>query len=60
MLELFKGRISLTEIMWDIPYKILCLLKDERVRMLAEEEKELNKLNEEKSREEARSMIMAP
>ena len=56
---LFKGQLSLHDIMWGLPYKRLYELKDERQNRLLEEQEEINKMTEEQKRAETRSRILA-
>lgn len=59
MLMLFKGQLSLHDIMWGMPYKRLFELKDERQNRLLEEQQEIDKMADEQKRAEARSKILA-
>ena len=56
---LFKGQLSLHDIMWGLPYKRLYELKDERQNRLLEEQEEIDKMAEEQKRAETRSRILA-
>jgi hypothetical protein len=59
MLLLFKGQLSLHDIMWGMPYKRLFELKDERQNRLLEEQKELDNMYKEQRNEEVRNSILA-
>lgn len=59
MLTLFKGQLSLNDILHNLPYKILSELRDRRQDALLKEQKELEAINEENERNRIRESILA-
>ena len=59
-LALFKGQLSLHEIMWELPMKRLLELREARKEDLIAEQKELEKMNNEKRSNDIRNSILAP
>ena len=60
MLTLFKGELTLNDILHGLPKKRLIELRDAKLRALKEEHDEMDKIREEQSREQARRAILAP
>ena len=60
MLTLFKGELTLNDILHGLPKKRLIELRDSKLRALKEEHDEMDKLREKESREQARRAILAP
>lgn len=60
MLMLFKGQLSVTDILYRIPNKLLREMRDEKIRMLEEEQKEMENSTKEQQRQMARDQILAP
>lgn len=58
MLLLFKGQLSLQDILWGLPYKRLYELKDRREARLLEEQKELDNMKVEQERKNIRKTIL--
>ena len=58
MLLLFKGQLSLQDILWGLPYKRLYELKDCREARLLEEQKELDNMKVEQERKNIRKTIL--
>lgn len=58
MLLLFKGQLSLQDILWGLPYKRLYELKDSREARLLEEQKELDNMKVEQERKNIRKTIL--
>ena len=59
MLTLFKGQLSLNDILHNLPYKILSELRDRRQDALLKEQKELEAINEDNERNRIRESILA-
>lgn len=57
MLLLFKGQLSLEDIM-TFPYKRLCELKESREHRMLEEQEEIEKMQQEQSRQQIRDDIL--
>lgn len=57
---LFKGQLSVTDILYRIPNKLLREMRDEKIRMLEEEQKEMENSTKEQQRQMARDQILAP
>lgn len=57
---MFKGELTLHEIMYEIPVKFLDGLKEARKEALLAEKKELDKLRGEHESQSIRNTIMAP
>lgn len=57
MLLLFKGQLSLEDIM-SFPYKRLCELKESREHRMLEEQEEIEKMQVEQERQQIRNTIM--
>lgn len=60
MLALFKGELSLNDILWGLPYKRLYELKETRERKLINENKELERMTQEKRSVAIRDEILRP
>lgn len=60
MLTLFRGQLSLHEILWGLPYKRLYELKESRERKLIEENKDLERIAQEKQSNAIRNEILRP
>ena len=60
MLTLFRGQLSLQEILWGLPYKRLYELKESRERKLIEENKDLERMAQEKQSTAIRNEILRP
>ena len=60
MLALFKGELALNDILWGLPYKRLYELKESRERKLIKENKELERLAQEKQSNNIRNEILRP
>lgn len=58
MLLLFKGQLSLQDILWGMPYKRLFEIKEAREQRLMEEEKEIEKMQKNQERADARNAIL--
>lgn len=59
MITLFKGQLSLDDILNKLPYKILSELRDRRQDALLREQKELEAMNEEAEKNKIRESILA-
>lgn len=59
MIDIFKGALSLKDILTAVPYKVLLWLRDEKARLLSEEQEQLDKMTEEQNRQMAREQILA-
>lgn len=60
MLSLFKGELTLTDIMWNLPKKRLYELREARRKALKEEQEELEKMQNEQQRTSIRNQILSP
>lgn len=60
MLALFKGELTLNDILWGLPYKRLYELKETRERKLINENKELERMTHEKQSNAIRNEILRP
>lgn len=60
MLALFKGELTLSDILWGLPYKRLYELKETRERKLINENKELERMTQEKQSNAIRNEILRP
>ena len=60
MLTLFKGELTLNDILHGLPKKRLIELRDAKLQALKAEHEEMDKLREKESREQARRAILAP
>lgn len=60
MLSLFKGELTLEDIMWHLPKKRLYELRDTRRKALKEEQDELERMQNEKDRSNIRNRILSP
>ena len=59
-LSLFKGQLSLHDIMYGLPMKRLLELRETRKEELIEQQKELEKMQSEKQSNDIRQSILAP
>lgn len=59
MLQLFKGELSLEDIMWNLPKKRLYELREARRQALIEEKKELDRMQQEEERNNIRNRILS-
>jgi len=57
---LFKGELSLDDILYRLPYKRLYELKESRQEKLIKESKELEAMEKEHESENIRNRILAP
>ena len=60
MLSMFKGELTLEDIMWHLPKKRLYELRDARRKALKEEQDELERMQNERDRENIRNKILSP
>lgn len=60
MLTLFKGELTLDDILHGLPKKRLMELRETRIRILQEEREEMARLEKEREREATRKAIVAP
>lgn len=60
MLTLFKGQLSIDDIMYNIPYKELIELKSAREERLIAEHKELEDMEKSREQEDIRNRILQP
>ena len=60
MLSLFKGELTLEDIMWHLPKKRLYELREMRKEALREEQEELERMQSERNRSNIRSKILSP
>lgn len=60
MLSLFKGELTLEDIMWNLPKKRLYELREERRKALKEEQDELERMQNERDRSNIRNKILSP
>lgn len=60
MLSLFKGELTLEDIMWHLPKKRLYELREARRKALKEEQDELERMQNERSRSNIRNTILSP
>ena len=60
MLSLFKGELTLEDIMWHLPKKRLYELRDARRKALKEEQDELERMQNERDRSNIRNKILSP
>ena len=56
---MFKGELTLTDIMWNLPKKRLYELRDVRRKSLIAEEKEMERIREVQESDAIRNRIMA-
>lgn len=59
MLSMFKGELTLEDIMWHLPKKRLYELRDARKKALIEEQKELDAMRKEQDRANIRQTILS-
>lgn len=60
MLSMFKGELTLEDIMWHLPKKRLYELRDARRKALKEEQDELERMQNERDRSNIRNKILSP
>ena len=60
MLSLFKGELSLYDIMYRLPYKRLYDLKESRQNKLIKESKEIEAMERQSESDDIRNRILAP
>lgn len=60
MLTLFKGQLSINDIMYRLPYKELIEIKNIREERLIKEHKELEQMEQAQEHEEIRNRILQP
>ena len=60
MLTLFKGELTLNDILHGLPKKRLIELRDSKLQALKAEHDEMERIREKESREQARRAILAP
>ena len=60
MLTLFKGQLSINDIMYRLPYKELIEMKHIREERLIKEQKELEQMEQAQEHEEIRNRILQP
>lgn len=60
MLSLFKGELTLEDIMWHLPKKRLYELREMRKEALKEEQEELERMQAERNRSNIRNKILSP
>lgn len=60
MLSLFKGELTLEDIMWHLPKKRLYELREARRKALKEEQDELERMQNERDRSNIRNKILSP
>ena len=58
MLTLFKGELSLHDILHGLPYKLLLLLRDTRIQQLEEQKKEMDRVTKEEESRKVRQSII--
>ena len=59
MLSMFKGELTLQDIMWNLPKKRLYELKESRKQALIEEQQELDKIKADQNRMNIRNTILS-
>lgn len=59
MLALFKGELTLNEIMWGLPKKRIIELRDTRRKQLIAEQKELDRITNERNSASIREQILS-
>lgn len=57
---MFKGELTLEDIMWHLPKKRLYELRDARRKALKEEQDELERMQNERDRSNIRNKILSP
>ena len=57
MLAVFKGEITIHEMLHAVPYKILLLVRDARIKRLKEEQEQLEKDAKERAEQDKRNAI---
>lgn len=57
MLEIFKGQMTINEILHVVPYKILLIIRDERIKRLKSEREEMDKLAAQQAELEKKNSI---
>lgn len=60
MLSLFKGELTLEDIMWHLPKKRLYELREMRKEALKEEQEELERMQADRNRTNIRNKILSP
>lgn len=60
MLSLFKGELSLQDILYGLPYKLMLELRDARIQQLEDQKKEMERLAREEEGKKVRHSIMTP
>lgn len=60
MLSLFKGELTLEDIMWHLPKKRLFELREARKKALKEEQEELQRMQNNQERMNIRNKIISP
>ena len=60
MLTLFKGELTLNEILYGLPKRRLMEIKKARLERLKQEERDLKKLEQQHERQTARNRILQP
>lgn len=60
MLSLFKGELTLEDIMWHLPKKRLYELREMRKEALKEEQEELERMQADRDRTNIRNKILSP
>ena len=60
MLSMFKGELTLEDIMWHLPKKRLYELREARRKALKEEQDELERMQNERDRSNIRNKILSP
>lgn len=60
MLSLFKGELTLEDIMWHLPKKRLYELREMRKEALKEEQEEIERMQSERNRSNIRNKILSP
>ena len=59
MLSMFKGELTLQDIMWNLPKKRLYELRESRKQALIEEQQELDKIKADQNRMNIRNTILS-
>lgn len=60
MLSLFKGELTLEDIMWHLPKKRLFELREMRKQALREEQEEIERMQKDRQRSNIRNTILSP
>lgn len=60
MLSLFKGELTLEDIMWHLPKKRLFELREMRKQALKEEQEEIERMQKDRQRSNIRNTILSP